>query len=122
MKKDGYIRNCFIDARPGDQDLSALGQGIVRLDGYAIIPIETFHFLNRANGFAPENHWPCSACGAERPTAEGHDPCIANLPGVSYACCGHGYGHAYVTFSDGRIMRGHFEKCGRAALAEEVKP
>ena len=30
----------------------------------------------------------CSYC--ERPTTrKGHDPCIANLPGVVFACCGH---------------------------------
>jgi hypothetical protein len=31
----------------------------------------------------------CLACGRFR-TAELHDPCIANLPGVQFACCGHG--------------------------------
>lgn len=31
----------------------------------------------------------CKQCGMY-PTADGHDPCIANLPGVKYACCGHG--------------------------------
>ena len=34
---------------------------------------------------------PCPACG-KVPTAEGHDACIANLPGVTGACCGHGGG------------------------------
>ncbi len=38
----------------------------------------------------------CLACGQYR-TPEGHDPCIANLPGVDSACCGHGLaGDAYV--------------------------
>lgn len=31
----------------------------------------------------------CPRC-AQRPTEDGHDPCIANLPGVRNACCGHG--------------------------------
>jgi hypothetical protein len=31
----------------------------------------------------------CLACGEFR-TPELHDPCIANLPGVLFACCGHG--------------------------------
>lgn len=35
----------------------------------------------------------CLACGCLR-TPELHDPCIANLPAVLYACCGHGWsGH-----------------------------
>ena len=31
----------------------------------------------------------CRARGRGR-TELGHDPCIANLPGVRFACCGHG--------------------------------
>jgi hypothetical protein len=31
----------------------------------------------------------CRICGETR-TREGHDPCIARLPGVRSACCGHG--------------------------------
>jgi hypothetical protein len=37
---------------------------------------------------------PCAKCGLP-PTAEGHDPCIANLHGVIAACCGHGVQNAY---------------------------
>jgi hypothetical protein len=32
---------------------------------------------------------PCPACHRHR-TPAGHDPCIADLPGVKAACCGHG--------------------------------
>lgn len=38
----------------------------------------------------------CRACGADR--APGHDPCIAELPGVLSACCGHGRSEPYVQF------------------------
>lgn len=31
----------------------------------------------------------CAECGL-LPTPEGHDACIANLPGILSACCGHG--------------------------------
>jgi len=31
----------------------------------------------------------CQLCRQGR-TPEGHDPCIANTPGVLFACCGHG--------------------------------
>lgn len=47
----------------------------------------------------------CKSCGMYR-TAEGHDPCIANLPGVSSACCGHGEQDGHVCFTDGRMIRG----------------
>ena len=48
----------------------------------------------------PTQRRPCARCG-QPPTERGDDPCIANLPGVAYACCGHG-GVGYVAFGDGR--------------------
>jgi hypothetical protein len=36
----------------------------------------------------------CLHCGESRPK-NGHDPCIADLPGVHFACCGHGGGAAF---------------------------
>ena len=47
---------------------------------------------------------PCPKCGLEA-TEEGHDPCIAKLPGVLRACCGHGEQKGYIRFVDGRIFR-----------------
>ncbi|MCA9367177.1 hypothetical protein KC887_02790 [Candidatus Kaiserbacteria bacterium] len=32
---------------------------------------------------------PCAFCH-QMPTVEGHDACLGELPGVLYACCGHG--------------------------------
>jgi len=56
-----------------------------------------------------KNNWekrPCGKCN-EYITADGHDPCIANLPGVRNACCGHGEdSSAYVQFDDGRYASG----------------
>src|SRR3954462_3208827 len=49
----------------------------------------------------------CKRCGLAR-TPKGHDPCIANLPGVVFACCGHGENQAYVVFENGVCIRGHF--------------
>lgn len=46
----------------------------------------------------------CKLCKEER-TENGHDPCIANLPGVLYACCGHGVTYGYIKFTDGRYLR-----------------
>lgn len=42
---------------------------------------------------------PCPVCN-EYETAEGHDPCIANLPGVRNACCGHGCKNRYIQLDD----------------------
>lgn len=56
----------------------------------------------------PINLRPCVKCGL-MPTLEGHDPCIANLPGVQNACCGHGVERGYIQFTDGRIIRGCFK-------------
>ena len=48
----------------------------------------------------------CGRCGKSR-TANDHDPCIANLPNVMNACCGHGNdGEAYVQFWDGSRIAG----------------
>ena len=44
---------------------------------------------------------PCGRCG-KNATPEGHDACMANLPGVVNACCGHGHGLSYIMFEDGR--------------------
>ena len=52
---------------------------------------------------------PCPKCG-EKSAANGHDSCIANLPGVKYACCGHGVkGDAYLMLENNRVIREHLE-------------
>ncbi len=33
----------------------------------------------------------CARCG-KRPTKEGYDACLGFIPGVLFACCGHGVG------------------------------
>lgn len=53
-----------------------------------------------------QEDWPngfCAACKQIK-TPEGHDPCIANLPGVLFACCGHGNTFGYIKFTDGRCL------------------
>lgn len=39
--------------------------------------------------------------------SNGHDPCIANLPGITDACCGHGK-EGYLGFENGIVIRGKF--------------
>lgn len=53
-------------------------------------------------------HLPCVYCGRE-PTPEGHDACIANLPSVEFACCGHHTNEGYLNFINGVIIRGYFD-------------
>lgn len=58
------------------------------------------------------NQRACLGCLARCGNGE-HDPCIANLPGVSQACCGHGLAltprtqqpNGYVALNDGRTFR-----------------
>jgi len=54
----------------------------------------------------------CIYCGKQK-TNDGHDPCIANLPGVIYACCGHNIREGYIAFKIPNknrmlIIRGYF--------------
>lgn len=107
--KKSWIKESFLDARPGDVLFSDGGDMCVRLDGYAIIPIEDYHELRGVKGFV-ENSWPCAKCGATGPTSEGHDPCLANLPGVIHACCGHGVDEGYLMLENGVIIRGRFDR------------
>ena len=49
-------------------------------------------------------NWQCEGCKLKRGVEGGPDPCWGYLPGVSFACCGHGgdsdcYG--YILFSNG---------------------
>jgi len=55
------------------------------------------------DGTSIKKERPCIRCGKQA-TKEGHDNCIANLPGVKYACCGHGVEDGYVKLYDGKII------------------
>ena len=49
---------------------------------------------------------PCGHCG-KFSTADEHDACLGNLPGVMNACCGHGVTEqAYVQYMDGTSVHG----------------
>ena len=53
----------------------------------------------------------CSHCKLQ--SVNGHDPCISDLPGVRYACCGHGKEDAYIMLESGHIIRGKFDHVER---------
>lgn len=49
---------------------------------------------------------PCTHCGKEIDDS-GVDPCLGKLPGVKFACCGHGNPkYSYITFENGVVIRG----------------
>jgi len=50
----------------------------------------------------------CTKCGHMQTKRE-HDYCIANLPGVKNACCGHGIEEGYISFENGITIRGYFK-------------
>lgn len=51
--------------------------------------------------------WVCPACHLVR-GPDRLDPCLGILPGVNFACCGHG-GHSivdpYISFTNGVVIR-----------------
>jgi hypothetical protein len=47
----------------------------------------------------------CRVC-SRKPTDLGHDPCIANLPHLLFACCGHGCETAYLVTDHGVCLYG----------------
>jgi hypothetical protein len=70
-------------------------------------------------GYWTRGHWiegkddregkdiPCKRCG-HLPSKKGHDWCLRNLPGVKFACCGHGEQDGYIMFTNGLTIRGPF--------------
>jgi hypothetical protein len=66
----------------------------------------------------------CRICG-KYPTRKGHDPCLANLPGVYNACCGHGAWPPYATLTNGFCLVGkaleiYLEKVARMKRFREM--
>lgn len=58
----------------------------------------------------PDANHPCPKCH-KLPGPSGHDPCIDQLEGVEFACCGHGVEKPYVAFDEDemgnrRVIRG----------------
>jgi len=64
----------------------------------------------------------CPKCNKKPRDYKGHDPCIANLPGVFRACCGHGVRPGHIKFLNGIVIRGFFtvKDNGRPYTDEEV--
>ena len=60
------------------------------------------YFYEDGTSVDNDNPRKCPLCG-KNPSKEGHDACIANLPDVKFACCGHGVEKPYVHFNNGEI-------------------
>jgi len=64
---------------------------------------------------------PCPKCGKYPKDFGGHDPCIANLPGVWRACCGHGVKKGIVKFIDGTVIKGYFHSITKGPPPSAIK-
>lgn len=64
---------------------------------------------------------PCPKCGGDPNDYGGQDPCIANLPGVRRACCGHGNREGEIFFVNGVKIRGWFSEISRIELPADKK-
>lgn len=72
--------------------------------------VSRFHIIT-GKPFSEETDPRCAQCGlfpteSASDQNEKVDPCLGILPGVAFACCGHGYddtgcGSGYVLFTDG---------------------
>ncbi len=47
----------------------------------------------------------CDLCRKPYVPGYDNDPCIEALPGIKYACCGHGSGNGYLFFENGIVVR-----------------
>ena len=68
---------------------------VAGIAGGFVMTVETIHQFQEG--------WICPLCKQLR-GPDGHDPCIKDLPGVKYACCGHGgltATQGYIYFENG---------------------
>jgi hypothetical protein len=61
-------------------------------------------------GWRADRRWDgltCRTCHMTKADPDDVDPCLGVLPGVRFACCGHGMRYlAYIGFKDGTTVRG----------------
>lgn len=75
---------------------------IAFLRGHAIIYKEDRWIYMDTSEHVDSTDRVCIKCHLE-PTVDGHDACIANLPGVEFACCGHGVEQGYIKTTSGVV-------------------
>jgi hypothetical protein len=105
LKPVGLGRQCF----PGSNLGRAFGHDIITdKDGVT-------RYCDDLSVLDWGNLRPCTKCGLSPTESGGDDPCLAGLPGVRNACCGHGKDDAYIEFNDGRLIFGQFQVHRRCA-------
>lgn len=72
-------------------------------------PVETYYNYDTDEPYATwkNNVPPCPKCKMAfiKDKSGLIDPCLGKLPGVKFACCGHGVNDGYIMFDNGRIIR-----------------
>lgn len=139
----GGPRNVLIERETGEmvvRSFRGLRPAYTRSRGNDIPRFAAFEYLDpeAAALYDELKSKPCGYCGEQLDPSvgwwEAHDPCIANLPGVRAACCGHGdvaesdlmvaggelietkgkrFDRCYVLFDDGLRLDGN---AARAAM------
>lgn len=105
LREVGLGRVCF----PGSRLGRAFGHDIITDKDGITRYCDDLSVLDRSNLRR------CVKCGGDPNKTDGHDPCIASLPGVRNACCGHGIDEAYIEFDDGRVA------CGDITVSRRIR-
>jgi len=73
--------------------------------GHTIITKDGVNWFYEDTGKPTCNERPCKHC--ESAIKDDIDTCIGKLPGVKFACCGHGNREgSYIMFENGVVIRG----------------
>ncbi len=68
-----------------------------------------------------EAGWKCPECKLRRAVDGGPDPCLGALPGVLFACCGHGKARGYIYFTNGKVIRfGKLESMPEQVSSDDI--
>ncbi len=78
-----------------------------RLRGHVIVEVDDECWMYEDGVLVKDDEGRnCGRCNRPR-TAQGHDGCLGELPGLINACCGHGLTQdAYVQYPSGNCIRG----------------
>jgi hypothetical protein len=107
LQPTGFGRACFPSSRLG----RAYGHDIITdKDGVT-------RYCDDLSILGDDNLRACAKCGADPRLFDGDDPCLAGLPGVRNACCGHGRDQPYIEFDDGRVVYGDFNIARRVSAS-----
>ena len=101
-KTDYFVFNNKSIKKSGPKELNETVYARAILNGHPISlinPPGDWRYDDTGDKIKEVPQRPCKNC-EKATTKDGHDACIANLPGVKNACCGHGTGCGYLHFDD----------------------